>query len=156
MIRARDVNVCYTGKNSFEIDPAEVNKNIEVDVAILQNAKKHYLKLFLWLIKTHKTWLKKFKDLYQIEYENVIKLDLYPKKKGLTMGEVIRQININTSGNAAIVSDVGQHQMVACRYSEFNISKSNITSGGLGTMGFALPASIGAKMACPERKLLQL
>ena len=142
-------------KIHFEIDPAEVNKNIEVDVAILGNAKKTLSEIIPLVNKnSHKTWLKKFKDLYKIEYEKVIKLDLYPKKKGLTMGEVIRHININTSGNAAIVSDVGQHQMVACRYSEFNISKSNITSGGLGTMGFALPASIGAKMACPEREVV--
>ena len=142
-------------KIHFEIDPAEVNKNIEVDVAILGNAKKTLTEIIPLVNKnSHKTWLKKFKDLYKIEYEKVIKLDLYPKKKGLTMGEVIRHININTSGNAAIVSDVGQHQMVACRYSEFNISKSNITSGGLGTMGFALPASIGAKMACPEREVV--
>ncbi len=142
-------------KIHFEIDPAEVNKNIEVDVAILGNAKQTLSKIIPLVNKnTHKTWLKKFKDLYEIEYEKVIKLDLYPKKKGLTMGEVIRHININTSGNAAIVSDVGQHQMVACRYSEFNISKSNITSGGLGTMGFALPASIGAKIACPEREVV--
>ena len=142
-------------KIHFEIDPAEVNKNIEVDLAILGNAKQTLSEIMPLINKnSHKTWLKKFKDLYKIEYEKVIKLDLYPKKKGLTMGEVIRQININTSGNAAIVSDVGQHQMVACRYSEFNISKSNITSGGLGTMGFALPASIGAKMACPEREVV--
>ena len=142
-------------KIHFEIDPAEVNKNIEVDLAILGNAKQTLSKIIPLVNKnSHKTWLKKFKDLYKIEYEKVIKLDLYPKKKGLTMGEVIRQININTGGNAAIVSDVGQHQMVACRYSEFNISKSNITSGGLGTMGFALPASIGAKMACPEREVV--
>ena len=142
-------------KIHFEIDPAEVNKNIEVDLAILGNAKQTLSEIMPLINKnSHKTWLKKFKDLYKIEYEKVIKLDLYPKKKGLTMGEVIRQININTGGNAAIVSDVGQHQMVACRYSEFNISKSNITSGGLGTMGFALPASIGAKMACPEREVV--
>ena len=70
------------------------------------------------------------------------------------MGEVMKEINLQTKGNAAIVSDVGQHQMIACRYSDFNISKSNITSGGLGTMGFALPAAIGAKMACPEREVV--
>ena len=142
-------------KIHFEIDPAEVNKNIQVDVAILGDAKQTLTKIMPLINKnSHKTWLKKFKDLYKIEYEKVIKSDLFPRKKGLTMGEVIRQININTNGNAAIVSDVGQHQMVACRYSEFNISKSNITSGGLGTMGFALPASIGAKMACPEREVI--
>ena len=72
------------------------------------------------------------------------------------MGEVLNQINIETKGNAAIVSDVGQHQMIACRYADFNISKSNITSGGLGTMGFALPAAIGAKMAAPEREVVAI
>ena len=77
-----------------------------------------------------------------------------PNKEGLTMGEVMKEINIQTKGDAAIVSDVGQHQMIACRYSNFNKTKSNITSGGLGTMGFALPAAIGAKMACPEREVV--
>jgi acetolactate synthase-1/2/3 large subunit len=72
----------------------------------------------------------------------------------MTMAEVINEINTHTNGDAAIVSDVGQHQMVACRYAKFNQSKSNITSGGLGTMGFALPAAIGAKMACPEREVI--
>ena len=83
-----------------------------------------------------------------------IRDSLNPVKDGLTMGEVMKEINLQTKGNAAIVSDVGQHQMIACRYSDFNISKSNITSGGLGTMGFALPAAIGAKMACPEREVV--
>lgn len=76
------------------------------------------------------------------------------KKKKITMGEVIHQINIATKGNAIIVTDVGQHQMVACRYAKFNESKSNITSGGLGTMGFALPAAIGAKMGAPKREVI--
>ena len=96
----------------------------------------------------------KFKELYEIEYKKVIHDDLNPKKEGLTMGEVMKEINIQTKGDAAIVSDVGQHQMIACRYSNFNKTKSNITSGGLGTMGFALPAAIGAKMACPEREVV--
>ena len=139
----------------FEIDPAEVNKNIKVDIAVLGDAKKS-LKEILKITnkKTHKKWLKEFKKLYKIEYEKVIHNDLNPVKDGLTMGEVMKEINLQTKGNAAIVSDVGQHQMIACRYSDFNISKSNITSGGLGTMGFALPAAIGAKMACPEREVV--
>ena len=98
--------------------------------------------------------MNEFKKLYQIEYDKVIDGELNPSKKGLTMGEVIKEINFQTKGNAAIVSDVGQHQMVACRYANFNKSKSNITSGGLGTMGFALPAAIGAKMASPEREVV--
>ena len=72
------------------------------------------------------------------------------------MGEVVKIINEETNGDAVIVTDVGQHQMVACRYARFNKSKSNITSGGLGTMGFALPAALGAKMGAPNEKLLQL
>jgi len=72
------------------------------------------------------------------------------------MGEVLKEINIQTKGEAAIVSDVGQHQMITCRYAEFNKTKSNITSGGLGTMGFGLPAAIGAKMAAPEREVVSI
>ncbi|MDP5081664.1 MAG: thiamine pyrophosphate-dependent enzyme, partial [Winogradskyella sp.] len=101
-------------------------------------------------------WHQKFKDLYAIEYEKVIKGDLHPTKEGLTMGEVLKEINSQTKGDAAIVTDVGQHQMIACRYAEFNHSKSNITSGGLGTMGFALPAAIGAKMAAPDREVVAI
>ena len=139
----------------FEIDPAEVNKNIEVDVAVLGDAKQTLNEILkITENKSHKKWHAKFKELYEIEYKKVIHDDLNPKKEGLTMGEVMKEINIQTKGDAAIVSDVGQHQMIACRYSNFNKTKSNITSGGLGTMGFALPAAIGAKMACPEREVV--
>ena len=139
----------------FEIDPAEVNKNIEVDIPVLGDAKETLSKIIPLIDKkSHKNWLSEFKKLYQIEYDKVIDGELNPSKKGLTMGEVIKEINFQTKGNAAIVSDVGQHQMVACRYANFNKSKSNITSGGLGTMGFALPAAIGAKMASPEREVV--
>lgn len=139
----------------FEIDPAEVDKNVKTDIAVLGNAKES-LKLLLPLLNKnkHTTWLQKFKELYEIEYEKVIKGDLHPTKEGLTMGEVLKEINKQTKGEAAIVSDVGQHQMIACRYAEFNKTKSNITSGGLGTMGFGLPAAIGAKMAAPEREVV--
>ena len=139
----------------FEIDPAEVNKIIEVDVAVLGDAKQTLSEILkITENKSHKKWHEKFKELYEIEYKKVIHDDLNPKKEGLTMGEVMKEINIQTKGDAAIVSDVGQHQMIACRYSNFNKTKSNITSGGLGTMGFALPAAIGAKMACPEREVV--
>ena len=99
-------------------------------------------------------WVKKFKSFYDIEFNKVINNDLFPTKDGLTMGEVIKEINNSSKGDAVIVTDVGQHQMVACRYAKFNHSKSNITSGGLGTMGFALPAAIGAKMGAPEREVV--
>ena len=139
----------------FEIDPAEINKNVKVDVSILGDAKESLSKILpLLKTRTHNSWLAKFKELYDIEYDSVIKNDLFPTKDGLTMGEVLKEINTYTKGNAAIVSDVGQHQMIACRYANFNKSRSNITSGGLGTMGFALPAAIGAKMACPEREVV--
>ena len=141
----------------FEIDPAEIDKNVTVDIGILGDAKDSLTQLLPYLEeKTYPDWHQKFKDLYAIEYDKVIKNDLHPTKEGLTMGEVINQINLETKGNAAIVSDVGQHQMIACRYTNFNITKSNITSGGLGTMGFALPAAIGAKMAAPERDVIAI
>jgi len=141
----------------FEIDPAEVDKNVKTDVAVLGDSKESLSKLLPLLnANSYPDWLKKFKDLYAIEFEKVIKNDLYPTKEGLTMGEVLKEINSQSKGEAAIVSDVGQHQMIACRYAEFNASKSNITSGGLGTMGFALPAAIGAKMAAPEREVVAI
>lgn len=141
----------------FEIDPAEINKNVKADVAVLGDAKASLEAILPLLNKnTHPEWHQKFKDLYAIEFEKVIKDDLHPTKEGLTMGEVINQINIQSKGEAAIVSDVGQHQMIACRYAEFNQTKSNITSGGLGTMGFGLPAAIGAKMARPEREVVSI
>lgn len=141
----------------FEIDPAEIDKNVKTDVAVLGNSKESLSALLpLLSANSHVDWHQEFKDLYAIEYERVIKDDLYPTKKGLTMGEVLKEINIQTKGNAAIVTDVGQHQMVACRYADFNVTKSNITSGGLGTMGFGLPAAIGAKMAAPEREVISI
>ncbi len=141
----------------FEIDPAEINKNVKVDVAVLGNAKES-LKLLLPLIKEnkHEAWHSEFKKKQEEEYEAVIKADLYPQKPGLTMGEVIGSINKASGDNAVIVSDVGQHQMIACRYARFTQTKSNITSGGLGTMGFALPAAIGAKMGAEDREVVAI
>ena len=139
----------------FEIDPAEINKNVKVDVPVLGDSKQSLNKILPLLNKNkHSLWLNKFKNLAKVEFDKVIKDDLYPTKVGLTMGEVIKEINNQSKGNAAIVSDVGQHQMIACRYAEFTKSRGNITSGGLGTMGFALPAAIGAKMASPEREVV--
>ncbi|WP_452218634.1 biosynthetic-type acetolactate synthase large subunit [Lacinutrix undariae] len=141
----------------FEIDPAEIDKNVKTDVAVLGDAKESLATLLpLLKEKTHLEWHQKFKDLYAIEYEKVIKNDLHPTKEGLTMGEVLNEINSQTKGDAAIVTDVGQHQMIACRYANFNKTRSNITSGGLGTMGFGLPAAIGAKMAAPDREVISI
>ncbi len=139
----------------FEIDPAEVNKNIKADVAVLGDSKETLEALLPYIDKkTHTDWRERFAELQKVEYDKVIFNDLHPTKEGLTMGEVMKEINAQSQGEAAIVSDVGQHQMIACRYAEFNTTRSNITSGGLGTMGFALPAAIGAKMACPEREVI--
>ncbi|WP_340198798.1 biosynthetic-type acetolactate synthase large subunit [Ascidiimonas sp. W6] len=139
----------------FEIDPAEIDKNVKTEVAVLGNVKDTF-KLLLPLLekKEYTQWLKEFRDKDTIEFEKVIKDDLFPQKEGLTMAEVIEQINKASGNDAVIVSDVGQHQMIACRYAKFTQSKSNITSGGLGTMGFALPAAIGAKMGAPEREVV--
>ena len=139
----------------LEIDPAEVNKNVEVDVAVLGDVKITIPLLSDLISKnTHDEWISRFRSFDKIEYKKVIHDDLYPSKEGLTMGEVIKIINEETNGDAIIVTDVGQHQMVACRYTKFNESKSNITSGGLGTMGFALPAALGAKMGAPHREVV--
>ena len=139
----------------FEIDPSEVDKNVKTDVAVLGDAKDSLAQILPLLNKnSHSSWLEQFQKLSEIEFEKVIKNDLYPTKEGLTMGEVMKEINRQSQGQAAIVSDVGQHQMIACRYAKFSQSRGNITSGGLGTMGFALPAAIGAKMATPERDVI--
>lgn len=141
----------------FEIDPAEVNKNVSADVAVLGDSKET-LSLLLPKIKKnkHEEWHNEFKEKYKIEYETVIKEELHPTKEGLTMAEVINEINLASEHKAVIVSDVGQHQMIACRYSKFKQTKSNITSGGLGTMGFALPAAIGAKMGAMDREVVAI
>jgi acetolactate synthase-1/2/3 large subunit len=141
----------------FEIDPAEIDKNVMADIAILGNAQES-LDLLLPLIKEnkHEKWHNEFKKCYEKEYEEVIKNDLYPTKEGLTMGEVIEEINLASENKAVIVTDVGQHQMIACRYAKFKQTKSNITSGGLGTMGFALPAAIGAKMGAMNREVVAI
>ncbi|KAA1248065.1 biosynthetic-type acetolactate synthase large subunit [Aquimarina sp. RZ0] len=141
----------------FEIDPAEVNKNVKANVAVMGDVKKTLSEILpLVQSNTHESWLQEFKDFDTIEYDKVIKEELYPSKEGLSMGEVLRGINEETKGDAVIVSDVGQHQMIACRYAEFTRTKSNVTSGGLGTMGFALPAAIGAKMGAPEREVVAI
>lgn len=139
----------------LEIDPAEISKNVHADYPILADCKAS-LEALTPLVHTKKLdqWMARFDELYQQEYEVVIDKDLRPQKEGLSMGEVIVAINKASKSDAVIVTDVGQHQMVACRYAEFVRSKSNVTSGGLGTMGFALPAAIGAKMGAPDRHVV--
>ena len=141
----------------FEIDPAEVDKNVKADIAVLGDVKET-LAAILPLVesKVHETWHNEFKEKYKTELETVINDELHPKKEGISMGETIEMINKHSKGDAIMVSDVGQHQMFTCRYSKFNSTKSNITSGGLGTMGFALPAAIGAKMGRPDREVVAI
>jgi len=139
----------------LEIDPAEINKNVFAHYPILGDCKESLKILTSKVSKNnYDEWLVSFEKKMKIEIDAVIKNDTKPIKKGLTMGEVIVSINKYTKGDAVIVTDVGQHQMVACRYAKFVRSKSNITSGGLGTMGFALPAAIGAKMGAPNREVV--
>tara|TARA_B100000963_G_scaffold361435_1_gene396745 strand:+ start:25835 stop:27529 length:1695 start_codon:yes stop_codon:yes gene_type:complete len=139
----------------LEIDPAEINKNVYAHYPILGDCKES-LNILTSKVSENKydDWLVTFDKKMKIEIDEVIINDTKPVKKGLTMGEVIVSINKYTKGDAVIVTDVGQHQMVACRYAKFVKSKSNITSGGLGTMGFALPAAIGAKMGAPNREVV--
>ena len=139
----------------FEIDPAEVNKNVTADIAVLGDCKESLAQLLpLVIANSHPEWLAVFEGHQKTEYRKVIHQDLNPTETGLTMGEAVEAINRHTGGDAVIVTDVGQHQMVTCRYAKFVKSKSNVTSGGLGTMGFALPAAIGAKMGAPEREVV--
>ena len=141
----------------FEIDPAEVNKNVKVDVAVIGDAKETLRSIIPKLkSKNHSSWVKKFRDLNKIEFNKVINKEYNKNEGGISMAEVIRYINENTDGNSILVTDVGQHQMIACRYMNFSRSKSNITSGGLGTMGFALPAALGAKIGDPKRQVVAI
>ncbi len=139
----------------LEIDPAEIDKNVKTEVAVLGDAKESLRLLTEHChANEHTEWLDKFHEHARIEHEKVIQAELHPSKEGLTMGEVIRRVNDLTDGDAVVVTDVGQHQMVACRYAHFKKSKSNITSGGLGTMGFCLPAALGAKLGAPGREVV--
>ncbi len=142
----------------FEIDPAEVDKNVKTEVAVLADVKEALTALIPLIDKkSHDAWHNEFKKKYEIELEAVINEELKPTNgKGISMGETIEMINKHSKGDAIIVSDVGQHQMFACRYAKFNSTKSNVTSGGLGTMGFGLPAAIGAKMGRPDREVVAI
>jgi len=139
----------------LDIDPSEIDKNVKADVPVWGDCKET-LPMITALLekKDHSVWVNRFSECMEKEKEAVINEELHPSTDILTMGEVIEQLNLLTKGDAVIVTDVGQHQMVACRYAKFNQSKSNVTSGGLGTMGFALPAAIGAKYGAKERTVV--
>ncbi|WP_113637954.1 biosynthetic-type acetolactate synthase large subunit [Nubsella zeaxanthinifaciens] len=141
----------------LDIDPAEIDKNVKADVGVWGDCKET-LPILTNLVKEnkHEAWVALFKDYNQQEIDQVITPELYPAGEEMTMGEVLRTLNEITGGDAVIVTDVGQHQMVACRYAKFNKTRSNVTSGGLGTMGFGLPAAIGAKYGAPERTVVAI
>lgn len=140
----------------LEIDPAEINKNVPADIPVLGDCKKSLVALTK-LIKhrDRSPWIGRFNRCKQMEYLEVIQFELTPPKGDMmTMGEVIKVVSDKTKGQAVIVTDVGQHQMAAHRYYEHKAWRSHITSGGLGTMGFALPAAIGAKLGAPHREVI--
>ncbi len=136
----------------IDIDLAEINKNVSTTLALVADAKCA-LQALLPLIKVnqHEQWLAQFNDCYRQEYEKVIAKEAYPTSGEIKMAEVIHVLSDKTEGQAILVTDVGQHQMIAARYYDFKTSNAHITSGGLGTMGFALPAAIGAQLAEPDR-----
>jgi acetolactate synthase-1/2/3 large subunit len=139
----------------LEIDKAEINKVVKADIPIHGDVKDT-LPLLTKLIekRSHEEWLREFKEIDKIEFEKVIRHDLHPVKPGLTMGEVIHLISEKTKGDAIAVTDVGQHQMFASRYFNHKNNRSFVTSGGLGTMGFGLPAAHGAKIGAPDKQVI--
>ena len=141
----------------LDIDPAEIDKNVKTTVPVWGDCKET-LPLLTALVNgaDHSEWLQQFRELEKEEVKEVIYNELNPTTDEMSMGEVVRVLNELSGGNAVIVTDVGQHQMVACRYAKFNSSKSNVTSGGLGTMGFGLPAAIGAWYGAPDRDVVAI
>ena len=136
----------------FDIDPAEINKNVKADVAILGNVKETLPAVTKLLNKNeHKEWIASFDEYDKKEFDSVINKEVYPTEGPIKMGEVVRKISDATNRKAILVTDVGQNQMAAIRYFQFTEKRSVVTSGGAGTMGFGIPAAIGAKIAAPER-----
>ena len=136
----------------LDIDPAEVNKNVAVDVAVLGDCKQTLRQLTERVTEArHTDWIESFKPYEEQEYAHVIESEVYPKEGPLKMGEVARAVSDAVGGNAILVTDVGQNQMLSARYFNYAQKRSIVTSGGLGTMGFGLPAAIGATFGAPER-----
>lgn len=136
----------------FDIDPAEVNKNVKVDIAVLGDCKKTLAAVTGLLKKNrHTEWVDSFKEYEAVEEEKVIRPELHPATDSLSMGEVVRAVSEATRHEAILVTDVGQNQMISARYFKYTKERSIVTSGGLGTMGFGLPAAIGATFGRPDR-----
>lgn len=136
----------------IDIDPCEVGKIIPVDVSIIGDAKAVLRELTAKIaMHDHKEWIASFENCLEVEKEKVIYPEVHPKEGWIKMGEVVDAVAEATKGNAVVVTDVGQNQMIAARYSKFTGGRSFISSGGLGTMGFGLPAAIGAKIGAAEK-----
>ncbi len=138
----------------FDIDPSEFNKNVKVDLEVLGDAKKSISALLHHIEESkHDAWIESFAACAEVEQQKVIDPELYPTEGDLNMGEVVHRISEATGNKAILVTDVGQNQMLGARYFGYSQSRSIVTSGGLGTMGFGLPAAIGAKIGAPEREV---
>jgi len=139
----------------FDIDRSEFHKNVKADITVLGDAKESLLHILPQINKNeHKPWKQEFADLEAVEKKEIWDEILDPTEGDITMAEVVRRVSELTNNEAIVVTDVGQHQMFACRYSKFNNTKSFISSGGLGTMGFGLPAAIGAKLGAPNKQVV--
>lgn len=136
----------------LDVDPSEIGKNVAVDVPVLGNCKRT-LSLLTELIQPqkHEEWIASFKPYEEKEFNQVIEKEVFPKERPINMGEVVNAVSEATHNEAILVTDVGQNQMMACRYFKFTKPRSIVTSGGMGTMGFCLPAAIGATFGRPDR-----
>ena len=136
----------------LDVDPSEIGKNVAVDVPVLGNCKRT-LSLLTELIQPqkHEEWIASFKPYEEKEFNQVIEKEVFPKEGPINMGEVVNAVSEATNNEAILVTDVGQNQMMACRYFKFTKPRSIVTSGGMGTMGFCLPAAIGATFGRPDR-----
>lgn len=139
-------------KIHFDIDPSEINKNVVVDLAVLGNCKDT-LSAVTALLKEqkHTEWIESFNEHYEEERVRVIEPEIHPQEGPIKMGEVVRKVTEMTDNKAILVTDVGQNQMLAARYFKFTEKRSMVTSGGMGTMGFGLPAAVGATFGAPDR-----
>ena len=136
----------------FDIDPAEIDKNVKTTLAVLGNVKKTLPAMTLLLKENkHTEWRESFKPLFDEEMDKVIRPELFPEEGSIKMGEVVNKVSLATDNDAIMVTDVGQNQMMGLRYFKYKHRRSVVTSGGLGTMGFGLPAAIGAKFGAPNR-----
>ena len=136
----------------LDIDPSEIDKNVKATVAVIGDAKASLREIVKRVNSAkHTEWISQFTPHEELEYEKVLKLELVPEEGPITMGEVVRAVSEATDNKAILVTDVGQNQMMGARYFKFSQTRSIVTSGGLGTMGFALPAAIGAKLGAPDR-----